>query len=348
MAIGAVPASAMEAGTAACVSQSADTSWKAALAQLPVVPEFHGVIRTRYELDTRHGDGRFQVRNARLSAQLRVARIFTMFINTDFCDAGSMKILDAWAGADVARGVNVRMGQFRMPFGEDSHLGPANYIFANRSFIGKQMANYRAVGVQGQWTPQFGGTSGPLMLAAGVFNPYTITSHKRWTKSYAASAKARLTLGHWRLETGFMSVAPDAVRANMADVAVRWANSAVTLDAEYLYKHYTNSAHRPTHGYLVAADWRKPLDHTVFNRFSAQARLDGMTAHSSLTRNDGQLVTDHPLRNRLTLGATISHLGPKSLQAHLRLNYEKYFWGHLTEADPHAGDKLVAEFVISF
>lgn len=312
---------------------------------LPFVPEFHGVVRGRYELNTEDGYSRFQVRNARLSAKATIARIFTAFIQTDFCDAGSIKILDAYGAVQVSNTVNVRVGQFRMPFGDDSFLAPATYIFANRSFIGKNMCNVRAVGAQAAWTAP----TVPLTLSAGVFNPYAITDHKKWTKTYAFSGKALLKAGDWRFTTGFMSLEPDSVRTNLINASVAWTNGRLLLDGEYMYKHYTNRAHKASHGYLVYADYRHPISSQTFNRWSVQVRADGMTAHSDARRaEDGMIHTTEPLRNRLTFGATVSHIGAGGLNAHIRLNYEKYFYGHDRPSGSNAGDKLLAELVISF
>ena len=43
--------------------------------QISYVPNIHGVMRARWELDTEHGDNRFQVRNARVSLDGKIAQI---------------------------------------------------------------------------------------------------------------------------------------------------------------------------------------------------------------------------------------------------------------------------------
>ena len=111
-------------------------------------PNVHGTIRSRFEVATESGDYRFQVRNARVSIDGMVAPSINYYINTDFCDRGKIKILDVWARMRIMQGLSIQAGQFRMPFGVDPFRGPNSYYFANRSFIGKDVCNVRAVGAK--------------------------------------------------------------------------------------------------------------------------------------------------------------------------------------------------------
>lgn len=327
------------------VPDSCDTLTPKTQAARPFVPSVSGVVVGRYEDGTEDGYGRFAVRNARVALRARLYDIFELLVNTDFCDQGSVKILDAWGAVDLTGRLNFRLGQFRMPFGQEMFLGPATYIFANRSLLVKNMCNYRAVGAQLSWKP-FGKT---LELAGGIFNPYTITDHKKWTRTYSASGTARLTLGDWKLNTGFMSVEPDSVRINLVNFGLQWRRGGLLLDAEYLYRHYTNKAHAATHGYVVYGDYAHPMRGRLFNRWSAQLRADGITDNSSGIRDAaGRLVTDNPLQNRITVGGTLAHDGAKGLSCRFRLNYEKYFFGHIRPDKPGSGDKIVAELVLVF
>lgn len=309
--------------------------------------DFHGVVRARWEMDTENGYSRFQVRNARLSARADINSVFTAYIQADFCDAGKIKILDAWAGVNAGYGLNFRAGQFRMPFGEEPFMAPATYLFNNRSFMGKDMCNIRAVGAQASWkTPGI-----PLTVTAGIFNPCTISEHNKWTRSYAASAKVAYSPGNWRFTSGFMTTVPDSVRANLIDAAIQWysTNLGLRLNGEYMHKHYAGHAFKTAHAWLFTVDWQHPMRHKVFNRWSVQLREDGITAHSNGTRNArGILTATRPLTNRITPGITISHIDTKGLNAHLRLNYEKYFYGRYKPADEFDNDRLSAEIVVVF
>lgn len=61
-----------------------------------LVPKIHGTVRARWEMDTKGGENRFAVRNARVSISGEIAQPIDYYIQTDFCDQGKMKILDAW------------------------------------------------------------------------------------------------------------------------------------------------------------------------------------------------------------------------------------------------------------
>lgn len=234
---------------------------------------------------------------------------------------------------------------FRMPFGVDPFRGPNSYYFANRSFIGKDVCNVRAVGAK----LSYDFSEIPLVVEFGAFNPTTIGDHSGWNKSLAFAGKATYTLGNVKLSTGVQSVIPDSIRANLIDGCVSWSANRWIVEGEYMYKHYTNSSHKPCHAYNFFASYYMPIEAGVFNRLSFQGRFDGMTAHSNGKRNDdGVLITDNPPRNRVTVGATISYYRSKNLFVDLRANYECYFYHHDAVTTPDSGDKAVVELVLRF
>ena len=98
-----------------------------------LIPTVRATVRARFEASTVESLYRFQVRNARVSIGGKIIPQIEYFVNTDFCDRGKIKFLDAWARAYITGGLDLRGGQFRMPFGVDIHRGPDNYYFSNRS-----------------------------------------------------------------------------------------------------------------------------------------------------------------------------------------------------------------------
>lgn len=308
-------------------------------------PKIHGTFRGRYELSTTKGEQRFQVRNTRVSISGNISKGIDYFAQADLCDRGKMKILDAWGRLTFTPSLTLRAGQFRMPFGVETFRAPNNYYFANRSFMGKQMCNYRAVGAQFAYKFR----SIPLQLEAGAFNPNTISDHDNWHKPMAYSGKATYKLGNTSLSAGFMSIEPDSVRTNLIDGAIGWNAGRWTVNGEYMYEHYTNKRHKEAHSYLVMADYKMPVKLWEFNQLSFQGRFDGMTAHSTGTRNSlGQLVTNNPARNRITIGSTISYIHSKGIYADIRANYEKYFYHKGVDVTADMGDKFVVELVVRF
>lgn len=309
------------------------------------IPKVHGTLRGRFEVATRHGDYRFQLRNARVSLAGNIAPAIDYFLQADFCDRGSIKFLDGWVRMKITDGVAIQAGQFRMPFGVDPFRGPHTYFFANRSFLGNQVCNYRAVGGKISYAVP----SIPLTVEAGVFNPGKIGDHTPWNSSLAYAAKATYTIHNVKMSAGMMSISPDSVRSNIIDGCLSWSAGRWIVEGEYMYKHYTHSRHVPAHAYNIFADYHMPIKAGFFNRLSFQGRFDGMTSHSSCRRGDsGHLMTDHPRRNRITVGTTISYIRTKNMFLDLRVNYEKYFYSSHATVNPDSDDKAVVELVLRF
>lgn len=308
-------------------------------AEFTYVPNIHGALRARWDLDTRHGDQRFQVRNARVTLDGKIAPSIDYFIQTDLCDAGTMKILDAWGRFRIVKGLTFQAGQFRMPFGVETFRAPQNYIFANRSFMGKQVMNYRAVGAKVVYALP----CAPLTLEAGVFNPKAIGNHNPWNRTATYAFKAAWRISHVTLTASYGSIKPYDVRANLIDGALSWDDGKHWLvAAEYMYKHYCHSEAKPVHSWVAFADWHMPVKLGVFNRWSVQLRGDGMTRHMAMDQTKFDAA-----RNRITVGSTLTY-SYKILHADVRVNFEKYFYH--SDFTPAVGDsdRLVAELVIRF
>lgn len=302
------------------------------------LPEFHGAIRSRWEADTRTGDQRFQVRNARLSIGGNVAPSISYFFQTDLCDRGKIKILDAWGRMQITKGLLFQAGQFRMPFGVEAFYAPANYYFSNLAFMADQVMNYRAVGAKVGYTlPRT-----PLTLEFGAFNPTPIGEHNVWNRTLAYSGKALMKFsGGWTLSTGYASIRPGGTRANLIDAYAGYSRGHWLVAGEYIWEHYCNRDYKDVHSYLIFADWHKAVDWGVFNRWSIQARFDGMTDHFSITQAGD--VFD-AARDRVTVGSTLTYQY-KKVNADVRLNYEKYVkW----DGDGKSPDRFVAELIIHF
>lgn len=315
--------------------------------KVDLLPKIHGALRTRWEMDTENDASRFQVRNARVTLNGNIAPKIDYFIQTDLCNAGKMQILDAWGRIGISKQMRFQAGQFRMPFGTDCFRGPANYLFANRSFIGKTMCNVRAVGAKLTYIP-FATELHDITVDAGAFNPTLISDHSRWVKTMAYAGKVVYRLQNVKLATGIQSLEPDSVRINLLGCSVTWASGRWFVEGEYMHKHYTRKSHKSAHAYNFYADYRMPVSVGVFNQASVQGRFDGMTAHSTGVRNaDGELETNQSARNRVTLGGTLSYIY-KNVHCDVRLNYEKYFYHDGVTIPDGDGDKICAELVIRF
>lgn len=312
-----------------------------------IVPNIHGAIRARYEMATGNGlagDERFQVRNARLTVSGQLAPTISYFVQTDLCDRGKIKILDVWGRVGLSKQLNIQAGQFRLPFGTDGYRAPINYIFNNRSFVGKVLNNIRGVGARLSWTPVE-----PLMLEAGAFNPTSMADHEVWVRRLAYAGRAILHMGDFTFATGAETLIPDDTRVNLTGASAGWQSGRWQVEAEYMLKHYTRSSFRDTHGWLVWGNYAVPVKLGVFNQASFQARLDGINDNSNGVRDsDGLLSVTDPARTRLTIGSTISY-NYRAVHADIRLNYEAYFYRHdIRPTTPTEASKISAELVIRF
>ncbi len=304
------------------------------------IPEFHGAVRPRWELDTESGESRFEVRWARFTVEGKVAPRLGYFMQLDFCDQGSIKIHDAYVKLDAAKGLTIQAGQFRMPFGTESFMAPQNYVFANRSFMGKQMCNYRKVGAKVTYKLPI---SLPLTLEVGAFNSGTSANHNVWGKSYAGSGRATLQAGDFKICAGVMDLKPDATRIMLYDCGVSYQHGNWRAHTEYMNEHYVNNDHKDSNSWVVWGDYGRNANLGIFNRWSVQARYDGMTDQwDGITGS-----VDNPTRNRFTVGGTLTYRY-KKVFCDLMLNYEKYLYHKDYTPSTGQGDKVVAEIAVRF
>lgn len=311
------------------------------------IPKVHGVFRGRWELETVDGYSHFQVRNARVSVDGNAAPIITYKFNVDLCDRGKLMLLDAYATVMPVRGLDILVGQYRMPFGIESFRGPGAYYFNNRSFIGKQVNNYRAVGVSVGYTlPKV-----PLIFEAGAFNPTVMDDQMTWVKKYAYAGRIVFKKNGWVTATGFESIRPSGTRINLASATLGWGLGRFYAEGEYMARWYTHNSHKTTHAYNFFANYGMPLKKSVFDTLSFQARFDGMTDLASGSVSDaevaGKLETTAYGRKRLTIGSTLDYKY-KFLRAAVRVNYEKVWYDNHRMAAQGAGDMVSAELIVKF
>ena len=168
----------------------ASISGMAQEAEQPSPVNVHGTIRSKYEYQTEEGEGRFEVRNARISVDGQLSPIILYKAEIDLCDEGKIKMLDAYTRLKPAKGLQFTIGQMRVPFTIDAHRSPHQQYFANRSFIAKQVGNVRDVGASLGYSMNVGF---PIILEAGLFNGSGLTNQKDyWTNSINYSAKAQM------------------------------------------------------------------------------------------------------------------------------------------------------------
>ena len=316
-------------------------------------PKVHGTIRGKYEYQTEENQGRFQVRNARVSLDGNINKVVSYKVEIDLSDEGQIKMLDTYTRIKPLRGLDFTIGQMRAPFTIDAHRSPHLQYFANRSFIAKQVGNVRDVGATIGYSFNVGF---PITLQAGMFNGSGLTDQKDfWTNNVNFSAKAQLFFPRgFNLTLSTQKIKPDNVSVMMYDAGAYYHAHGWHVEAEYLYKHYGHGAFKPVHAVDAFVSYDIPLRKCFFKKISPLVRYDYMSDHSDGKRYNtngdedetGTLVINDYRRSRLTGGLTFSLDLP--FVSDIRLNYEKYFYRSGAIAKPSEKDKLVIEFMTRF
>lgn len=309
-------------------------------------PEVHGTIRGKYEYQPEEGQGRFQVRNARVSLDGDLNKVVSYKVEIDLSDEGKIKMLDTYTRIKPLRGLDFTIGQMRAPFTIDAHRSPHLQYFANRSFIAKQVGNVRDVGLTlGYELP----TALPVKLEGGLYNGTGLTNQKVWHKEVNYSAKAIvLPTEGLNLTLSVQGIKPEDVWMRSYDIGTYYEAGRFHIEGEYLYKQYSDNAFKDVHSVDAFINYDQPLK-KVFQKMSFLARYDMMTDQNDAKTRDeatGALTITDYKRHRLTGGITFSL--SKAFRTDIRLNYEKYFYPEGSIAKESEQDKVVLELMVRF
>jgi hypothetical protein len=316
-----------------------------------------GTVRTKFEWQPGEGNSRFDVRTARFGIGGTVYRRLDYKMEIDLSDEGRMKMVDAYVGAKIWRGLSFNLGYMRVPFTIDAHRSPHLQLFANRSFIAKQAGGVRDVGAVLGW--KFG-KAVPLNLQLGLYNGSGLAEdlQRYWTRSFDWSAKIQAgIMPGVNLQASYRTAKPGPVRMHLYDAGVTWTSGRWMVEGEYLHKAYEQYDHSGTPGVLSAAansfdafaSYGIPLSRGPFERISFLGRWDYIGDHSGgVAGPEGTLIINDPSRHRATAGVTFSLGLP--FTADIRLNYEKYFHpaNPVVAPGPSDHDKLVIELMAHF
>lgn len=320
--------------------------------KVDLTPKVHGTIRGKYEYQTEEGDGRFQVRNARVSLEGKVAKAVEYKAEIDLSDEGQIKMLDAYTKIKPVRGFDFTIGQMRVPFTIDAHRSPHQQYFANRSFIAKQVGNVRDVGATLGYSFNVGI---PIILQAGMFNGSGLTNQKDfWTNNINFSAKAQIFIPNgFNITLSTQKIRPGHISVMMYDAGAYYHAHGWHIEAEYLFKHYEDNAFKNVHAFDAFVNYDIPLRKCFFTKISPLLRYDYMSDHSDGMRyldgeenTEGSLMINDYQRSRITGGLTFSIAKP--FISDIRLNYEKYFYRSGAVAKPSERDKIVIEVMTRF
>lgn len=320
------------------------------------MPQFHGILRGKYEYQTAMAAGRFEVRNARLSVSGKMPLRSEYKLEVDLCDESKIKMKDAWVRLTPWHTLRLTIGQQRMPFSIDAHRNPSAQYLANRSFIAKQVGDVRDVGAALGYDFLADNGRKVLSLDAGIYNGSNLDNQATaWFKAPAYSARIQY------FPVRGLAIVPSIQHQLTYERQASYTSFGLGayyelqnlhLEAEYLCKHYAADAFTDCSAVDAMVLYKQPLrrDHGFIESISYLGRYDWMQDHSSgmngFVSNTATLALTDAQRHRLTAGLTFS-IRNNYLPTDIRLNYEKYWYPH-NGAKESEQDKLVAELMIRF
>lgn len=321
------------------------------------MPNIHGILRGKYEYQPDIDGSRFEVRNARLSADGNLPHRSSYKLEVDLCDESAIKMKDAWVRVNPFSSFRITLGQQRMPFSIDAHRNPSAQYFANRSFIAKQVGDMRDVGAAIGYDIVNADNRKVLSADAGIYNGSNLDNQKTaWFTSPAYSARIQyFPIKGLALIPSIQHqlIASREASYTSLDFGAYWESNGLHLETEYLHKFYANDAFTDCNAINAMAIYKKPIKQSdsFLQSISYLLRYDYMDNHSDgkkgfdaatniLNQSDAQ-------RHRLTAGMTLS-VRNASFPTDIRLNYEKYWYPNNGTPKESEQDKLVAELMIRF
>ena len=320
------------------------------------MPKLHGILRGKYEYQPEEDASRFEVRNARLSVNGKMAKRSEYKLEVDLCDESSIKMKDAWVRILPFRSLRLTLGQQRLPFSIDAHRNPSAQFFANRSFIAKQVGDVRDVGFQAGYDFLKKNGRKIVSLDAGIFNGSNLDNQKTaWFSAPAYSARLQF------FPVQGLAIVPSIQHQQIAerqasytsfDIGTFYEQWGWHIEAEYLRKIYAHHAFEDCSSVSALTYYKQQIHRTnsFIEAISYLGRYDFMQDHSSgkggFEKESTQLVLTDAERHRTTLGLTLSIRNPY-FPTDIRLNYENYWYPH-GGAKESERDKLVCEVMIRF
>lgn len=335
-------------------------------------PQIHGILRGKYEYQQDLDASRFEVRNARLSADGNLPFRSSYKLEVDLCDESAIKMKDAWVRMEIPltsdhsrhlgegrreSSLHITFGQQRMPFSIDAHRNPSAQYFANRSFIAKQVGDMRDVGAAVGYDVIGKDNRKVLSIDAGMYNGSNLDNQKTaWFSAPAYSARIQY------FPVKGLAVIPSVQHQLIAgreasytsyDIGAYYECNGLHIEAEYLRKHYADDAFSDCNAADAMAIYKQKMKNnkSYFSAISYELRYEYMDNHSDGKKGfdaaTKKLLQSDAQRHRLTVGLTFS-VRNKYFPTDLRLNYEKYWYPNNGTPKESEQDKLVAELMIRF
>lgn len=306
-------------------------------------PSIDGTIRGKYEYNSSLDGHRFQVRNARFSVRGAVSEYARYKAEIDLSDEGLTRMLDAYVEMKASDRISFVIGQQKVPFSTDNLRSPYNFLFANRSFLGKQLAGLRDVGATLEY--EFGDKL-PLELIAGVYNGKGLYNQKEWRNTLSYALRAIYKPEKWEFSANYNTIQPYELRMHIFNAGIMYTNQRWHFEGEYFHKEYEKNLFSDTEGYFVLASYDIPTPKLkAIESISPRIRYDHMSNDNNglLNPTTNTYTVDDVERSRFTGGINFNLKKPFINE--IRLNYEQYFYA---QGIVNNDNKLVIEFVTKF
>lgn len=306
-------------------------------------PSIDGTIRGKYEYNSSLDGHRFQVRNARFSVRGAVSEYARYKAEIDLSDEGLTRMLDAYVEMKASDRISFVIGQQKVPFSTDNLRSPYNFLFANRSFLGKQLAGLRDVGATLEY--EFGDKL-PLELIAGVYNGKGLYNQKEWRNTLSYALRAIYQPDKWEFSANYNTIQPYELRMHIFNAGIMYTNQRWHFEGEYFHKEYEKNLFSDTKGYFVLASYDIPTPKLkAIESISPRIRYDHMSNDNNglLNPTTNTYTVDDVERSRFTGGINFNLKKPFINE--IRLNYEQYFYA---QGIVNNDNKLVIEFVTKF
>jgi hypothetical protein len=302
---------------------------------LEFLPDIDGILKTKAEYDLENSKVRFAVRNARFRARGKINNYMSYRAEVDLSDEGNIKMLDAYVRFTPIINLDFYMGQRKIPFSTDYIRSPADNIFANRSFLAKNINDgMRDIGFYTEYKLT---GSLPVSILLGAVNG-TGNNNPQWID--LPNFVSRIIAGP--LEglriAGNLYYGEALYRDNLAMFGgeVRYSSGSFFIESEYICRNWTDTISSRLHddGLYIHSYYNFNLENSMIHMITPVARIDFMG--DAIFRKE----TD---AGRVTLGINFG-FEPKQFQSEIRLNYENYLKSSL----PIHTDKVTLEFIARF
>jgi hypothetical protein len=299
------------------------------------LPDIDGIVKTKIEYDLDNSKIRFEVRNARFGVTGKINDFMSYKAQIDINDEGKMKMLDAYIRITPITGLDLYLGQRKLPFSTDYMRNPAENIFANRSFLTKYInEGMRDIGL---FTDYILDGNVPLEVLCGLGNG-TGGNNPQWISRPDLIGRVILgPLNGFRIAGNIYSGEREyRDDLSMLGGEIRYSTGSFFVESEYIRRNWTDTLSLRQHddGLYIHSYYNFSINNKLIYMVSPTARWDFIGSSVFGKEIDA---------NRITLGINVG-FEPKQFYSELRINNENYLKGSL----PVHTDKLTLEFIARF